>query len=277
MNPRNQRGNRSESNFSRRGRDESASQWTAYGRTDSDRNDRGSYRVDQSDWTGSDYDTARDSRSRDSGYRSSSEFRENQDRYGSSMRGDERQHEMNRYPHSYDEYDSRRDMENRRFGASEGNGYLRDHSHEDYSESRELYRPSFEGSSSSYSPRSSRMASSFSGRGPKGYKRSDERIKEEVCDLLTRDQFIDAEDIEVEVRDGEVTLSGFVPDRRMKHMAEDCVERALGVKDVTNNIRLKRDMSSSSDTGSQSLTGDRTSTSKKSASGSTSSITTPNH
>jgi osmotically-inducible protein OsmY len=320
MNSRNQRSNRQDSNFSRRNRDESPNQWTAYGRSDSDRSDRGSYRADQTQWTGSDYDRSnsrdydssrdfrsRDSNSRDGGYRGSSEYRENQDRYGSSMRGDEHQHQMNPYPHSYSEYDSRRDMENRSFGAQEGNSYINDRSHEGYSDSRELYRPSFDDSSRSSSPFSgggyssqnpsqqwgssmngadqsrSRSEGSYGGRGPKGFKRSDDRIKEEVCEMLTRDHSIDAQDIDVEVSEGEVTLTGSVPDRRMKHLAEDCVERALGVKDVTNNIRVKRDMSSSSssntssDTDTASLTGDRTTTGKKSASGSTSSTVNPNH
>ncbi|MNT70434.1 BON domain protein [compost metagenome] len=97
--------------------------------------------------------------------------------------------------------------------------------------------------------------------------------------MLTRDRSIDADDIDIEVKDGEVTLMGSVPDRRMKHLAEDCVERALGVKDVINNIRVKRESSSttSSDTNTTSLTGDRTTTGKKSASSSTSPTSNPNH
>lgn len=81
----------------------------------------------------------------------------------------------------------------------------------------------------------------FVGRGPKSFKRSDERIKEDVCEMLTLDANIDAESIEVEVKDGEVTLSGTVPERRMKHLAEDCIERIFGVKDISNNLRVSRD------------------------------------
>ena len=102
---------------------------------------------------------------------------------------------------------------------------------------------------------------SFAGRGPKGYRRSDERIREDVCEMLTRDPSIDASDIEVAVKEGEVTLTGNVSDRRMKHLAEDCAERCSGVRDVTNNIRVRREASSSSsasEDSSQSLTGDRT-------------------
>lgn len=81
----------------------------------------------------------------------------------------------------------------------------------------------------------------FMGRGPKGYKRSDERIKEDICEVLTRAPQVDASDIEVEVKEGEVTLTGFVPERKMKHLAEDVVEKCMGVKDVTNNLRLRRE------------------------------------
>src|SRR5687767_13700993 len=52
----------------------------------------------------------------------------------------------------------------------------------------------------------------FFGKGPKGYKRSDDRIREDVCDVLS-EGWIDASDIEVRVSDSEVTLIGFVTDR----------------------------------------------------------------
>ena len=81
----------------------------------------------------------------------------------------------------------------------------------------------------------------YFGRGPKGYKRSDERIKEDISEVLTRDSVVDAQDIEIEVKEGEVTLTGFVPERRMKHQAEDLVEKCMGVKDVTNNLRVRKE------------------------------------
>ena len=75
------------------------------------------------------------------------------------------------------------------------------------------------------------------GVGPKGYRRSDERISEEVHDRLTDDSRLDASAIEVQVQDGEVTLSGSVRDRRDKRLAEDIVEHVLGVRHVQNNLR----------------------------------------
>jgi hypothetical protein len=80
----------------------------------------------------------------------------------------------------------------------------------------------------------------FFGKGPKGYKRSDDRIREDVCDRLS-EGWIDASEIEVTVKDGEVTLIGSVTERRMKHDAEDLVERVVGVVDVHNQLRVKRE------------------------------------
>ncbi len=76
------------------------------------------------------------------------------------------------------------------------------------------------------------------GRAPKGYVRSDERIREDVYELLS-EGYIDAVEIEVQVRDGEVTLSGTVPDRRSKRTAEEMVDSVRGVKDVENKIKVK--------------------------------------
>jgi len=81
----------------------------------------------------------------------------------------------------------------------------------------------------------------FIGRGPKGYKRSDDRIREEICDRMTDDPVLDATEIEVEVTEGEVTLSGSVASRDQKRRAEDIAEAIGGVKDVTNQLRVTRD------------------------------------
>lgn len=80
----------------------------------------------------------------------------------------------------------------------------------------------------------------FSGRGPKGYTRSDDRIKEDINERLTHDPDIDAWEIEVQVSNGEVTLTGTVDDRNAKRRAEDIAEAISGVKDVQNQIRVKK-------------------------------------
>jgi len=79
----------------------------------------------------------------------------------------------------------------------------------------------------------------FSGKGPKGYQRSDERIREDVCERLTHHPEIDASEIDVKVNNGEVTLTGTVDERQAKRMSEDLVESISGVKDVHNQIRVR--------------------------------------
>lgn len=98
---------------------------------------------------------------------------------------------------------------------------------------------------------------SYSGRGPKGYRRSDERIREDVCDRLADDPRVDASDITVEVKDAEITLSGTVTDREQKRRAEDCVESASGVRNVINNLRVGPASSQPGDGGLLGLTGAR--------------------
>jgi osmotically-inducible protein OsmY len=78
------------------------------------------------------------------------------------------------------------------------------------------------------------------GRGPKSYARSNDRIREDVCDRLTDDPNIDASQIEVSVSNGEVTLSGRVGDRNAKRSAEELAERIGGVRRVQNNLRVNQ-------------------------------------
>jgi osmotically-inducible protein OsmY len=83
-----------------------------------------------------------------------------------------------------------------------------------------------------------RMDRGHRGRGPKGYTRSDDRIREDVSDLLSDDWSVDASDIEVSVSNREVTLTGTVSDRSAKRRAEDLAESVSGVQHVQNNLRV---------------------------------------
>ncbi len=85
-----------------------------------------------------------------------------------------------------------------------------------------------------------RREGGFFGKGPKGYNRSDERIREDVCDRLSDDDDVDASDISVSVKDGEVTLSGSVENRHAKHRAEDIADSVSGVKDVHIQLKTRR-------------------------------------
>ncbi|HLL21971.1 MAG TPA: BON domain-containing protein [Kofleriaceae bacterium] len=90
------------------------------------------------------------------------------------------------------------------------------------------------------------------GKGPQGYTRSDDRIKELVCEALADDEHIDATHIEIVVKNGEVILTGTVEDRHQKRLAEDITENMPGVKDVQNNLRVGRPQSAQSGPSNQS-------------------------
>ncbi|WP_269510779.1 BON domain-containing protein [Burkholderia sp. IMCC1007] len=78
-------------------------------------------------------------------------------------------------------------------------------------------------------------------RGPKGYTRSDERIREDVCERLAHALEIDVSDVTVQVSEGRVELDGTVPARWMKHDIEDIADDCTGVRDVENRVRVRRD------------------------------------
>jgi hypothetical protein len=76
----------------------------------------------------------------------------------------------------------------------------------------------------------------YRGVGPRNYTRSDERIREDLNERLTEAYDLDAGGITVEVENGVATLGGSVPQRWMKHRAEDLVDACIGVRDVHNRI-----------------------------------------
>ena len=119
-------------------------------------------------------------------------------------------------------------------------GYDRNAYGSDRSSSAMFEPRSSYGSGSSTFDRDDRSQGSgwFTGRGPKGYQRSDTRINEDVCDRLCDSAEIDASDIEVRVDNGEVTLTGSVSDRSQKRRAEDLIEQVSGVREVHNNLRV---------------------------------------
>jgi osmotically-inducible protein OsmY len=89
----------------------------------------------------------------------------------------------------------------------------------------------------------------YAGRGPRGYQRSDERIREDVNDRLTDDWYIDASDVEVSVNNGMITLTGRVDSREEKRRAEDIAECVSGVTDVSNQLRVRRGAPSAAEPG----------------------------
>ena len=86
--------------------------------------------------------------------------------------------------------------------------------------------------------RMDKMYGPHRGKGPKGYTRSDDKIKEDINDKLYHDSYVDASDIDVTVSDGDVTLTGTVDGKHTKRRAEDIADGVTGVKNVSNNLRV---------------------------------------
>ena len=80
----------------------------------------------------------------------------------------------------------------------------------------------------------------YRGRGPRNYRRSQERILEDINERLTYDSQIDASGIEVRCADGKVVLEGEVDGRWMKHRAEDIAEACAGSLEIDNRLRVRR-------------------------------------
>jgi len=87
------------------------------------------------------------------------------------------------------------------------------------------------------------------GRGPRGYRRSDARISEDLHDRLTDDPHLDASAVTVQVSGGEVTLYGNVDSREAKRRAEDIAHSVSGVTHVQNNLRIRQQPRTSTEAG----------------------------
>lgn len=118
------------------------------------------------------------------------------------------------------------------FGADEGAAdrdmYARDAARGGY---RKLHRPDY--------GRFSEPDQHQPKRGPRGYRRSDERLREIVCEMLADDPHIDATNIEVAVLNAEVTLAGYVHTRSEKRWADRLLDRIDDLADVHNQLRVQ--------------------------------------
>jgi hypothetical protein len=76
--------------------------------------------------------------------------------------------------------------------------------------------------------------------GPKGYQRSDERLREDISERLMQAHEIDSSEVTVEVSGAKAVVEGTVPQRWMKHAIEDLVDACPGVQDIDNRIRVSR-------------------------------------
>lgn len=76
--------------------------------------------------------------------------------------------------------------------------------------------------------------------GPKNYERPDERVLGDVCERLAQHPDVDVSDVTVDVDKGVVKLGGTVRERREKYLIEEVTDAIYGVKDVNNQIRVRR-------------------------------------
>jgi hypothetical protein len=81
-------------------------------------------------------------------------------------------------------------------------------------------------------------AVSFKGRGPKGYRRTDDHILHAVEEALAADETLDASDIEVAVENGEVTLRGLVGGVRARYAAVADAEAIAGKGRVRHALKI---------------------------------------
>jgi osmotically-inducible protein OsmY len=77
-------------------------------------------------------------------------------------------------------------------------------------------------------------------KGTRAQRKPDERLAGEIRDILTNDPELDATEVEVEVEDGAVTISGVVDGSEARLLAEELVESVTGVREVHNRLRVER-------------------------------------
>jgi osmotically-inducible protein OsmY len=81
---------------------------------------------------------------------------------------------------------------------------------------------------------------SHAGQRAKFHRRSDDKIHEEIWELLSNNADLDATEIELHVEAGEVTLTGNVDSRDARWLAEDLVSSVTGVREVNNRLKVAR-------------------------------------
>jgi osmotically-inducible protein OsmY len=90
------------------------------------------------------------------------------------------------------------------------------------------------------SPERRKPGGSHTGQGPRFHRRSDDKIHEEIWELLSNSADLDASEIELHVESGEVTLTGRVDSRDARWLTEDLVNSVAGVREVNNRLKVAR-------------------------------------
>ncbi|MEM5275826.1 BON domain-containing protein [Cupriavidus taiwanensis] len=144
------------------------------------------------------------------------------------------------YVGAYGVYDYDQPVDPGEFGGGRGSGEWRPH-HAPAAQARGMADPyrQFTG----YNERMDLYRGGTQPRrpvGPRNYRRSDERILEDLCEQLSRSGRLDLNEVEVRVEQGVVTLEGSVPDRHQKYRIEDIADEVFGVRDLVNHLRVAR-------------------------------------
>ncbi|MDQ0455575.1 BON domain-containing protein [Rhizobium paknamense] len=77
------------------------------------------------------------------------------------------------------------------------------------------------------------------GKGPRNYRRSDDRLIEELNERLTEATRLDATHVSAVVENGVATLEGQVESRAAKREAEDIALSIRGIEDCMNRLKVQ--------------------------------------
>jgi osmotically-inducible protein OsmY len=69
--------------------------------------------------------------------------------------------------------------------------------------------------------------------------RTPERIREDLCDRLTENPFVDASDVEVTISGSEVVLEGTVDSETSYLQTQASAEEVIGVTHVHNHLAVR--------------------------------------
>jgi hypothetical protein len=162
---------------------------------------------------------------------------DDRDYYGETFVG---QHPPERHQFDHDRYDESRWARSNPHGSARGYDVdLGRRSYRRWREARSDRDWAYEGRPADVAAGRPAVPSlgEHSGKGPRRSRR-DDRIRDDVCEALTRDGDVDASNVEVACEDGVVTLAGTVADRRQKRWAEGIADRVAGVVEVSNRLRI---------------------------------------
>jgi len=81
------------------------------------------------------------------------------------------------------------------------------------------------------------------GKGPMNFAYSDEKLRERICEMLADHDLIDPSNVDIQVKSGEVTITGTIEDRHQKRLIEDMVDNVPGVQDIHMSVKVDRNRS----------------------------------